>query len=105
MSQKESTNYITGSGDKAIRYWQDLAVANRKVAEDNQTRLTAANAKIAEQAVRLNDAVRDAERYRRLRAWRYELSAGLNFPDSETKWIDENDLDAAIDAAMKECGK
>ena len=47
----------------------------------------------------------DAERYRRLRAWRYELSAGLNFPDSETKWIDENDLDAAIDAAMKECGK
>jgi len=33
------------------------------------------------------------------------LSAGLNFPDSETKWIDENDLDAAIDAAMKECGK
>ena len=69
---------------RKITYWQDLAVANRKVAEDNQA---------------------DAERYRRLRAWRYELSAGLNFPDSETKWIDENDLDAAIDAAMKECGK
>ena len=31
-------------GDKAIRYWQDLACANRKVAEDNQTKLAAAQA-------------------------------------------------------------
>ena len=60
---------------------------------------------LAALTVRLETAELDAGRYRRLRAWRYELSAGLNFPDSETKWIDENDLDAAIDAAMKECGK
>jgi hypothetical protein len=53
----------------------------------------------------LAEAKKDADRYRWLRAWRYELSAGLKFPDSETKWIDENDLDAAIDTAMKECGK
>ena len=37
MSQKESTTYLVGSGDKAIRYWQDLAVANRKVAEEAQS--------------------------------------------------------------------
>ena len=37
MSQKESTTYLVGSGDKAIRYWQDLACANRKVAEDAQS--------------------------------------------------------------------
>ena len=34
-------------GDKAIRYWQDLACANRKVAEDNQTKLAAAQTEIA----------------------------------------------------------
>ena len=28
----------------AVRYWQDLACANRKVAEDNQTKLAAAQA-------------------------------------------------------------
>lgn len=30
-------NSKVGSGNKAIRYWQDLAVANRKVAEDAQS--------------------------------------------------------------------
>ena len=38
MSQK---TYLVGGGAEAIRYWQDLACANRKVAEDNQTRLAA----------------------------------------------------------------
>ena len=37
MNPKESTSYLVGSGNLAIRYWQDLAVANRKVAEDAQT--------------------------------------------------------------------
>ena len=42
MNPKESTTYIVGSSDETSHYWQDLAVANRKVAEDNQTRLAAA---------------------------------------------------------------
>ena len=47
MSQKESTTYIVGSSDETSHYWQDLAVANRRVAEDNQTKLAAAQAEIA----------------------------------------------------------
>ena len=79
MSQKESTNYITGSGDKAIRYWQDLACANRKVAEDNQT---------------------DAERYRRVREF---LQRGDGFLD--TRGLDDAGFDGMIDSLPKECGK
>ncbi len=48
MNPKESTTYIVGSSDETSHYWQDLAVANRKVAEDNQTRLAAAQDEIAE---------------------------------------------------------
>jgi len=91
---------ITGSdGDRRVvdDALRELA-AEPVVKESLKTQLAALT-------VRLETAELDAGRYRRLRAWRYELSAGLNFPDSETKWIDENDLDAAIDAAMKECGK
>lgn len=75
MSQKESTTYLVG-GDKAIRYWQDLACANRKVAEDNQT---------------------DAERYRRVRKF-------LQRGDGVLGDMDDNEFDGMIDC-LKECGK
>jgi hypothetical protein len=47
MNPKESNTYIVGSSDETSHYWQDLAVANRRVAEDNQTKLAAAQAEIA----------------------------------------------------------
>jgi len=42
MNPKESTTYIVGSSDETSHYWQDLAVANRRVAEDAQSQRDAA---------------------------------------------------------------
>ena len=63
---------------RRITYWQDLAVANRKVAEDNQT---------------------NAERYRRVREF---LQRGDGLLD--TRGMDDAGFDRMIDS-LKECGK
>ena len=63
---------------RRINYWQDLAVANRKVAEDNQT---------------------NAERHRRMREF---LQRGYGLLD--TRGMDDAGFDKMIDS-LKECGK
>jgi len=63
----------------ALKYWKDLAVANRKVAEDNQT---------------------DATRYRRVREF---LQRGNGILDTRGRKCNE-DFDDLIDS-LKECGK
>ena len=63
---------------RRITYWQDLACANRKVAEDNQA---------------------DAERYRRVREF---LQRGNGFLD--TRGMDDAGFDKMIDS-LKEYGK
>lgn len=55
MNSKESTTYF-GSGNKAIRYWQDLAVANRKVAEDAQAQRDKLEAHIKEVRLEAHNA-------------------------------------------------
>ena len=63
---------------RRITYWQDLACANRKVAEDNQT---------------------NAERYRRVREF---LQSGDGLLD--TRGMDDAGFDKMIDS-LKEYGK
>ena len=63
----------------SLKYWQDLVVANRKVAEDNQA---------------------DAKRYRRVREF---LQRGNGFLD--TRGMDDAGFDRMIDSLNKECGE
>jgi len=87
MSQKESTNYITGSGDKAIRYWQDLACANRKVAEDAQAQRDKAREDALEDAARVCEGI-------------YPTA-----PSKSEACFHASNCAAAIRAMKKECGK
>ena len=86
-AQRKETTQI----NNALKYWQDLACANRKVAEDNQTKLAAAQA--------------DAERWRQFlrnpyAAWD-RIHDKLNV-DSPAYWAKQ--ANAGIDS-FKECGK
>jgi len=97
-----------------LKYWQELAVANRKVAEDNQTRLAAVTKRRDEcsngwdEALAQRDkAVADADHF--FACWQDTLEQRDKLAVA-LKWLDAAgnlglDKHARIREALKECGK
>jgi hypothetical protein len=80
-----------------LTHYMELVGVIAEHAREQEKELTAANAKLAEQSVRLRETEMDAERYRWMRSWigRMDELAKLNLPEPETP----EEADAYIDAA------
>jgi len=123
MTDKTTVQYCVACGQvkplddywwRKINYWQELAIANRKVAEDNQTRLAAVTKRRDEcsngwdEALAQRDkAVADADHF--FACWQDTLEQRDKLAVA-LKWLDAAgnlglDKHARIREALKECGK